>query len=214
MSRLLVNQPDPDAIVAALSDEVVHYALLAELRFLSGTVYLSNQQGEFTDALWGNTWRGLGDLVGMSDVSGGPDDLAPYREYLLGIPYDLLSDESEPTRASARIPALIGNPGEYRNREAILYLQMFSTVTEDAHGRPAMIGHPIALDVSLMSDVSWSYSPDLAVLKLKVEGLLSRKGAPLYGFLTDRNQKNRHPGDNGLNYVTEVMSTQFKWTNW
>lgn len=214
MSRLLEGQPDPSAIISALSREVVHYILLCELRFASGTVYMSNQQGDFTDLKWGNTWRGLGGLVGIGDIDGGPDDLAPYREYLLGIPWQFLSDESSPTRATAQLPALIGKKSEYVGREANLWVQMFAPDAEDTHGRPIPLGYPIALDASLMSDVSWSFVADGALLRLKVEGLLARKGAPLFGMLTYKDQLRRHPGDEGLRFVAEVVSTNPTWTSW
>jgi len=86
MSRLLAAQPDPAAVEAALSGDVVSWALLLELQFVSGTIRLSNTTVPVVDGA-GTTWSGLGDLVGMSDIEGGPGNLAPLREYYLGIPY-------------------------------------------------------------------------------------------------------------------------------
>lgn len=213
MSRLLAAQPDPAAVEAALNAEIVHAVLLLELRFASGTVRLSNSMQAVTDLQSGATWEGLGDLVGIGTAEAGPDQLAPYREYLLGMPWSVLDAESDPTRAMARIPELLGNPADYRSREAILYLQLMD-MRGDAHGRPVPIGVPVALDAGLMDHVEASYSPSAVMLRMTVEGLLARKGIPAFGLLTSRDQQRRHPGDTGLEFVPEVMSTNPKWTDW
>ncbi|MDI3335860.1 hypothetical protein QKW60_05545 [Defluviimonas aestuarii] len=212
MSRLLAAQPNPTAVENALAKEAVHWAVLLELKFVSGTQYLSNMNVPFTDMLWGRTWVGTGELGGMSNIDGGPDDLAPYREYYLGLPWGVLNDESLPTQAASRLPELIGNPSDYRGREANLYIQLFDGAFSD--GRAFPVGVPIAIDKSLMQHATASYSPSAAILTMKVEGLLARKGAPVFGLLTDRDQKRRHSTDNGLRYVPEVMSTSPKWTDW
>ena len=43
---------------------------------------------------------------------------------------------------------------------------------------------------------------------------LARKGAPQYGFLTYQDQLRRHPTDEGLQFVPEVVSTEVQWTDW
>ena len=215
MSRLLAAQPDPAAVEAALTRDVVSWALLLELRFASGTIRLCNAAIPITD-ISGATWSGLGDLVGMSDIEGGPDTLAPLREYYLGIPWEFLSADSIPARASARIPGLIGDAADYRGRPANLFAQLFDADVYDARGRAAPVGVPIALDAGLMTNVGWSFAPGDGgvMLTLRVESVLARKGAPLFGLLTDRDQRRRHGDDAGLRFVPEVMSTAVKWTDW
>lgn len=215
MSRLLSAQPDPAAVEAVLARDVVSWALMLELQFASGTVRLSNTAVPITDRN-GATWSGLGDLVGMSDIEGGPDTLAPLREYYLGIPWEFLSADSIPAQASARIPGLIGDAADYRGRPANLYAQLFDADVYDARGRAAPVGVPIALDAGLMTNVGWTFGPGdgAVVLTLRVESVLARKGAPLFGLLTDRDQRRRHGDDQGLRFVPEVMSTAVKWTDW
>lgn len=215
MSRLLAAQPDPAAVEAALSREVVSWALLLELQFLSGTIRLSNTTVPVVSAD-GTTWSGLGELAGMSDIEGGPDTLAPLREYYLGIPYEFLGPASVPSQSVARIPALIGHASDYRGRPANLFAQLFDGDSYDQHGRAQPVGLPIALDAGLMTNVGWTFGPgdNHVMLTLRVEGVLARKGAPLFGLLTDRDQKRRYGDDNGLRYVPEVMSTNVKWTDW
>lgn len=215
MSRLLAAQPDPAAVEAALARDVVSWALMLELRFVSGTIRISNTAVPVTDRT-GATWQGLGDLVGMSDLEGGPDSLAPLREYHLGIPWEFLGPDSLPPRSAARIPGLIGDASDYRGQPANLYAQLFDADVYDARGRAAPVGVPIALDAGLMTNVGWSFAPGDGgvMLTLRVESVLARKGAPLFGLLTDRDQRRRHGDDQGLRFVPEVMSTAVKWTDW
>ncbi len=215
MSRLLAAQPDPAAVEAVLARDVVSWALLLELRFRSGTIRLSNATVPVTTA-GGAVWQGLGDLVGMSDIDGGPDNLAPLREYHLGVPWEFLGPESLPAQASARIPALIGDASDYRGQPANLSAQLYDGNAYDASGRALPVGVPVALDAGTMTNVGWSFSPGDGgvVLTLRVESVLARKGAPLFGLLTDRDQKRRHGDDAGLRFVPEVMSTAVKWTDW
>ncbi|WP_158966263.1 hypothetical protein [Chachezhania sediminis] len=216
MSLYLANQPDPAAVQAQLENEAVHVFLLLEMRFSSGTVCLSNALLPFTDTdpAKGFTWQGFGNLVGVSDLEGGPEDLAPVMQYQLGIPWEILEDDERGVNGMGLIPGLIGDPAEYRNREAILYEQVMSDDVLDAHGRPTPVGIPTALHFGLMDTVSATYTPSAAILSMSVEGPLARKGAPVYGMLTARDQIRRYPGDTGLNYVAEVMSTNPKWTDW
>lgn len=215
MSRLLSAQPDPAAVEAVLARDVVSWALMLELQFASGTVRLSNTAVPITDRN-GATWSGLGDLVGMSDIEGGAGSLAPLREYYLGIPWEFLGADSIPGQAAARIPGLIGAASEYRGRPANLYAQLFDADVYDGRGRATPVGVPMALDAGLMTNVSWTFAPGgtAVMLTLRVESVLARKGAPLFGLLTDRDQKRRYGDDAGLEYVPEVMSTAVKWTDW
>lgn len=210
MSIFLEGQPDPEALMAALDRETVTRALLLEMRFASQTVRISDWAVAFTDLRWGHRWAPGGGWVGMSDVARGADDLAPWRDYILGIPTEALSPEQ--AAEIGMLPAIIGNRAEYAGRDAVLYMQLFDGV--DAHGRAAPLGHPIALDWSLMDRVSGSFTPEAITLTLSCEGLMARKGSPQYGMLTHRDQARRHPGDNGLRFVPEVMATNPVWTTW
>ena len=209
MSVFLAGQPDPTAMLAALKGEQCQRVLMLELQFLSETVRLSNALLPFTDLKWGHTWQGFGNLVGMDAISGGADMLAPLRSYSLGIPWEYLTDEERGINGMGMLPALIGNRAEYRARTATLYMQIFAGV--DGFGRSKPLGYPFALDVGVMDHLTTSYSATAAVLKLTVESLTARKGSPVYGLMTYRDQKRRFPTDEGLAFVPEVMSTVITW---
>lgn len=210
MSIFLEGQPDPDAILAALDRETVRRALLLEMRFASETVRISDWAVPFTDLRWGHTWVAGAGWVGMSEIAHEEGDLAPWRDYNLGIPTERMTEEQQDR--IGMLPALIGNRAEYAGRDAILYMQMFDG--QDEHGRAAPLGHPIALDWSLMDRVSGSFTKETIMLTMSCEGLMARKGSPQYGMLTHRDQNRRHAGDNGLRFVPEVMSTSPVWTTW
>lgn len=195
----------PQSVIDSLGGETIRRALLLEMKFKSGPVYVSDWNVPFRDSLLGREWQGLGDLVGIGNVTGG-DTLAPYREYVLGIPAKMLEGEG-----IGRIPELIGNRDEFVGREANLYMQMFDAERLDENGMPVILGNPFAIDLGLMDRVEASWSPGVAVLKMTVEGMMARKGAPIYGLLTNRDQRRRHPGDKGLRFVPEVMSKSVKW---
>ena len=215
MSRLLAAQTDPAAVEAVLARDVVSWALLLELQFVSGTIRIANTAVPVTTAD-GNTWQGLGELVGMSDIEGGPTNLAPLREYYLGIPWEFLGADSVPAQASARIPALIGGAAGYRGQPANLFAQLFDADAYDATGLAATVGEPIALDSALMTNVGWTFGPGDGgvILTLRVESVLARKGSPLFGLLTHRDQKRRYVDDEGMRFTLETLVRIFNWTDW
>ena len=212
MSVYLANQPDPEEVEAVLNRQSVYLVHLLELQFASGTVYLSNEIVPFTDTEWGHTWRGMGNLVSMSAVQAGRRNLAPVMEYTLGIPWEFLTEGERGVNGMGLIPGLIGDPAEYRNRTATLWEQVFDDETLDSHGRPTPVGIPSAIHTGRMDTVRATYALASANVTLSVEGPLSRKGAPVFGRLTPRDQYKRYPGDHGLDYVTEVLNTTVQWT--
>ena len=214
MSVYLSGQTDPAAVTAALNRDVIHVSLLLELQFATGTAYLSNRSVSFIDGKWNLTWQGLGNLVAASAVSSGDDTLAPSMSYTLGIPWEAMTAEQRAMQGLGIIPQLIGNPAEYVNRSAVLWEQVFSETARDEYGRPQPVGDPVALHRGVMDTVSVSFDVSAAVLTLTVEGALARAGAPVFGRLTHRDQLRRYPGDRGLRYVPEVMSTDPVWTEW
>lgn len=205
MSVFLSTQTDPEAMMMALDGEVIRKAFMLEMDFVSGPVRVSDWNVPFTAG--GHEWTGLGDLVGMSEIGGG-SDLAPYREYQLGLPKDLVG------YSEARIPELIGSRAEYLGRTARLWMQIFSQDDLDEHGRRVPLGEPFAMDYGIMSKMSASFVPGGAVVSLTVEGGLFRAGVPLSGYYTDRDQQRRHPGDLGLGFVVEVSDTEIQLTDW
>lgn len=201
------------AVEAALKAEALQVLLLLELRFASGTLYVSSANVPFTDPQWSYVWTGLGDMIAIDQIEGGPNDLAPLVEYSLGVPYELLGDGEAGVDGKGRIPALIGVPGEYANRKAILWGQILSLTATDSNGRPSPIGVPWYIHGGRMDRPRASFT-ERVVLTLPVEGALSRFGAPVFGMLTHRDQKRRFATDEGMAFAAEVTQREVKWTDW
>ncbi|WP_422049920.1 hypothetical protein [Shimia sp.] len=188
-------------IMDALAREAVEFAVMLHFDFATYPVRISNRTVPFTD-LEGQEWRaGGGMLVGMPDLSGGQGQLAPLREYSLGMPKDQMIEGDW----RGELVELVSDVSEYRSRDYGLYGQIFT------EGRP--LGLPFAMDIGLMDRMNVQFGNGGAVATLGCEGLLARKGVPAYGMQTYFDQKRRHPTDEGFQFVTE-SGRLIVWTNW
>lgn len=207
MIELLKHQPeeDRDRILALMQREAVPMALMLHLDFASEPLFLCNRNVPFVDKKWGREWgAGAGLLVGLPEIGGGDDQLAPFREYALGMPKDQVSDANA---LSSSLIELVGDKPEYLDRDAGLYGQFFDPATD----RP--VGHPFAYDTGLMDRMTASVLPGGQILKLTVESFLARKGVPVYGMQTYFDQKRRFFDDEGMQFVTEAGKL-ITWTDW
>jgi len=191
-----------DAVKTALGGEAVEMCIMLHLDFADAPLRLCNRSLPFSDLKWGQEWKaGGGLLVGLPEIGGGDGDLAPLREYRLGIPDQWMTSENW----AADAVQMIADRANYRQRDVVLYGQLFTA------GAP--LGHPFTLDTAIMDRMSVSFSPGMAVITLGVESFLSRKGVPVYGMQTYFDQKRRFPDDEGLQFVTEA-GRLITWTNW
>lgn len=206
MMAFLEAQPEAmrGEVLALLSGGAVQLTVLLELDFASGPLRLSNRNIPFTDLKDGHVWgAGANLLVSLPEVMGGDDQLAPFREYQLGLPEECIEAE----HWAAELVAMVGNVTEYRGRDIALLGQLFDPQSNQP------VGHPFAFDVGLMDKMGVAFPRGGAVVRLTSESFLARKGAPVYGMLTYFDQKRRHPSDEGLQFVTE-SGKLITWTDW
>jgi len=206
MSVFLEAQPEGvrDQVMALLSGGAVQLTVMLELDFASGPLRLSNRNIPFTDLKDGHVWgAGANLLISLPEVVGGDDQLAPFREYQLGLPEDCIEAE----HWAAALVNMVGTVTEYRGRDIALYGQLFDPDSNQP------VGHPFAFDVGLMDRMAVSFPRGGAVVSLTSESFMARKGAPVYGMLTYFDQKRRHPTDEGLQFVTE-SGKLITWTDW
>ena len=206
MIEFLRDQPAADhaRIMEILAGDAVPMSVLKRLDFATTPLYLSNRTTPFTDLKWGHEWgAGAGLLIGMPTISHADNDLAPHREYKLGLPNDLIDDENW----AAGLVDIVRDKPEYKQRETGLYGQLFDPDTDQP------IGFPHAYDVGFMDDLSVSFPIGGAIISLTVESFLARKRLPVNGSLTYRDQKHRHPTDEGLEFVVDAANP-VDWTNW
>lgn len=199
---LLKHQPDPDEFLRVLSSETFKAALLCQMEFKSGTLYISNWNVGFD--VNGIEWRGLGGLVGMSNIASGPDSPNPLMEYYLGIPTEFITDQTK--KDMARIPELLGDPDEYSQRIVQLSALLFE------EGKP--VGVPFALHTGRMARPHVSVKAgEPIIFRINSESILLRHRTPPAGKLTHADQTFRHPGDMGLKYVSNANSEPLDWFN-
>lgn len=206
MIEFLKAQPEEyrDQVMDLLAGGAVQMAVLLNLEFATTPVRLSNRNIPFVDLKWGHEWgAGSGLLVGLPEVSGGDNQLAPFREYRLGIPGEWIDSENW----AADLVEMVGDVVEYRGRDAGLYGQLFHPDKNTA------IGHPFAFDVGIMDRMTVSFPKGGAIVSLTTESFLARKGAPVYGMQTYFDQKRRYSTDEGLQFVTEAGKL-ITWTAW
>lgn len=206
MIEFLRAQPDEyrDQVMDLLGRGAVQMAVMLHMDFATNPIRLSNRNIPFTDLKWGHIWdAGHGLLVGMPEVTGGDNQLAPFREYSLGLPNEWIDSENW----AADLVEMVGNVGEYRRRDFCLYGQLFDPDTNQP------VGHPFAFDISFMDRMTVSFPRGGAVVSLSTESFMARKGVPVYGMLTYFDQKRRYPTDEGLQFVTEANKL-ITWTDW
>ncbi|MEO1733358.1 MAG: hypothetical protein AAFR45_06975 [Pseudomonadota bacterium] len=191
-------------VMDLLSRQAVQMAVMLRLDFATEPLLLSNRNIPFTDLKWGYEWgAGGGLLVGLPNITGGDDQLAPFREYRLGVPNEWIDSANW----AADLVQMVGNVTEYRARDAGLYGQLFDPDTNK------VVGHPFAFDVGFMDKMTASFPRGGAIVSLTVEGFLARKGVPPYGMLTYHDQLRRYPTDEGLQFVAE-SGKLITWTDW
>lgn len=208
MLELLKAQPAGlrAAVQAALAGPVIHMSTNLWLDFADGGIGISTRRVPFTDLQHGRTYAaGSGLLVSLPQITGGVGQLAPWREYALGFPVAAPSDPTLSDLAEGLMD-FCGDVANYRTREAVLSMQLFDAADQ-------VVGWPIVLDRGLMDRMRLTIQREGVVVTLQVESLLSRKGVPPYGMQTYRDQKRRHPTDEGLEFVTEAQKPVV-WTKW
>lgn len=207
MIELLAAQPSGQrsAVTAALAGPEIHMAMMLHLDFADGPLNLSNRSLPFTDLQYGRDFMpGAGLLVGLPpSIDGGDDNLAPWREYHLGLPNEMI----DLTDWAARLIEMCQDKPNYCNRKAELSLQLFNRDTG------AVVGWPIVFDSGYMDTMRISVQRGGAVVTVTSEGLLARKGVPVYGMQTYLDQKRRFVDDEGFQFVTE-SGRLITWTDW
>lgn len=196
-------------IVRALRSRSVAMALLARFEFASGHVRVSDWSVEVTDGRDGEAWVPLPARVGWRDVTGSADGLAPLRIYSLTVPREL----ARRFGVEQGVFPPLEDKSEYFDRPCSLALQLMR-LGAGPNGAAAPLGYPNLLHSGVMDRRVVKVSRDGIVHELHVEGVLARRRVPGNGRLTPRDQKARHPGDLGLDHVTEIPVRVARWPNY
>lgn len=201
MTRLLDAQPvaAQARLAAELKRDVVRKATLVMFDFASGALHWSNRTVGYKDAS-GQFWEGAGEVVSISQFSGGPDNLSTFVEYGISFRWT----DIDGTQIS-RIPEIFADVSEYQGRKAEMLFQFF-----DDNGA---IGIPVVVNSGLMFRPTYSASIDTLDMRITAENPLLNKRTPPFGDLTSKDQRARHPNDAGLDYVPNAATEAKDWLN-
>ena len=183
----------PETIAAELAGEVVRMARLAECDFSNGFGrYWEGGIGDLATSD-GKVWKGTGGLGAISAVESAIGSTAPQITLTMsGIDTSLIGQ-------------VIAAENTVKGRDCTIYLQFF-----DADWAP--LDAPYAVYLGLM-DVMTVKQQSAAqwTIELTAEGLFTRRGVPPWGYLSDRSQKGRFPGDRGLEGIAAMRLAQPFW---
>jgi hypothetical protein len=187
-----------DAIRAQLRSEQIRFSRLVELRYKSGTQRYWQGHTPFED-LAGTTWYptwGIGEIEGLAQSTNGT---APEIRFTLsGIDPQLKK-------------LAIRNTSEYFGRLVLIYWQFFA-----ADWSP--ISTPRAITWGLMRSITSRRERvdegTLSTLVLSAETPFDGRIRSRNGYLTDRDQKTRHPGDRMLEQVAGISAREVKFPDY
>lgn len=195
----------PSDMLTFMQRQSLPMATLVQLDFVSGSKYLTDW-GHDLDSIDGQTWTSYRGFVGMTEVAGG-DNQARGVDFFLGIPWSFLS-------ADEKVGSLMeatADPSDYANRLATIKVVYLDLDNVDRFGRMQAKGVPVTWAILRMQRVRRALNRSGAILTLQTESIMAGTQRPLHGYLTSRDQKARHPGDTGLDWVPEVNYTDQTW---
>ena len=205
MSALYDGQIDETELRSLLRRDAVQCTTLVHFDFADTPMFMCSRSVGFTDKR-GQRWASArGMLVGLPDITFSDDDLAPFREFHLGV----LGGAEAPENWREIAYNTIRNKANYQGRPYSFGFQLFDDTTS------LPVGYPITVDVGQMSNMELFVENGdegvAAAISLTCEAGLYRAGQPQGDLLSHSDQLSRHPGDDGLEFVVE--KGLFDWTN-
>ncbi len=172
---------------ASLNARQLVGVIFVELDFDSGTVYLTNSG---RDETWnGHTWKGLGALGQIEEISEGTDLQARgLRLSLSGVPTAMIS---------------VALQEAYQGRDCSVW---FGVLDDD---------HVVQADPMMVFKGRMDTMPiqtgQTATITLTVESRLADWDRPRIRRYNDADHQSRHPGDLFFNHVEEFIDKELKW---
>lgn len=181
----------PDTVAAQLRGQVVNVCMLAHFDFATNPMRVWMGFGDLNAG--GFTWKGIGELGGVSGLETPIGGTAPTATFTM-------SGVSAPLVADA-----LNSSDEVKGRDVTVYLQFLD-------GGLLPLDDPFAIYAGIMDVMSYTMTgPSTRTIKLTAETLFARRGTPLFGNLSDRDQQRLYPGDRGLDRIAQIP---FKTATW
>ncbi len=187
----------PQAVRAKLEGREIGVATLVEMSFRSGVALVWTGRGDLQAA--GATWKGVGDLVRISDVTPIVDLSAAQ------LTLTLSGDMPEMLRI---IELSASGMEEVEGRYIRLWMQFFDV----SGGAFARLDEPVIAFVGTMRNIRWVLEgAGMFHASLISESPFVGRRQAANGLLTDAEQKRRFPGDKGLEFVSTVAEQRPLW---
>lgn len=187
------------AIAAQLAGRVVRVDALVEFRFASQTIRLWNRFGPLP-TLDGKTWQGIAGIGQIEGLSQSINGVAPTQTFTV-------------SGVDARFADLArGDRAEYYRLPVVTFLQFFDTTIE---GDWQPLDNPFAISLRQMDTVQLKRAQGddgpVYTVSITAETPFTTRRRPAFGYLTDRDQQQRFPGDLGLNQVAGIDGKPITW---
>lgn len=184
-----------NAAKVQMAGGTVRAALLLELQFLSGNEWLWEGGGTIS-TLDGRTWEGTGGLGSIDGISQAVNGVAPEVLFRLsGVDADFALKAK-------------GESDEYLYRPSLIYIQFFDDAWQP-------LDNPYSLMFVRMTGLEAKFDSTeqgrIYEVAVTAETPFAVRRRPPFGYLTDRDQQLRHPGDRGLERVAGIDNKNIVW---
>lgn len=181
----------PETVRAQLSGREVRLAVLIHLDFRTTPKRIHLGFGPVRAG--GFVWQGIGEVGAIAGLEQAISGTAPQATFTLsGVSTDLIA-------------ASLAASDEVKGRDVTVFLQFY-----DAN--LARLDEPQAVYAGVMDVMSYRVSgPSLATVRLTAESLFARRSKPMWGALSDRDQKRLFPGDRGLEGIARIQNKTAYW---
>lgn len=180
-----------ETVKAMLAGREVRVAILLHLEFKTQPKRIHIGYGKIRAG--GFIWEGIGEAVSMEGLERAMGGTAPQAAFTLsGVSTSLLA-------------ATLAASDEVNDRPITVFLQFFG-----ADNKP--LDTPYATYRGMMDVMSFKRTgPALATVTLTSETLFVHRSRPIWGALSDRDQKRLYPGDRGLERIAQIPSRTVPW---
>lgn len=181
----------PDTVAAQLAGQVVNVCVLAHFDFATNPMRVWMGAGDIRAG--GQIWKGIGELGSMSGLETPIGGTAPQATFMMsGVSPELVADA-------------LNLSDEVKGRDVTVYVQFLDADLQT-------LDNPFAIYAGIMDVMSYTMTgPSTRTIKLTAESLFARRGTPLFGNLSDRDQQRLFPGDRGLDRIAQIP---FKTATW
>ena len=180
------------AFNTAITSSVVSPFFASKLELSTGTLYLWNGVGDISLTIGGstNTYSGLGDACGMSNIDE-PSAIQSSGANLVlnGVKSSLISSALS---------------AQYTNRKGTLYLGLFDATHN-------VVADIYTIFVGLMDVMIISEQAENSTIELKLENRLIALERSIERRYTDEDQKNLYAGDVGFEFIPDLQDKQITW---